>query len=155
SQAGTPRVQVKENWNAEKGEYALELGQTCPPTPGQPEKAPFQIPVRLGLLDHNGVELPLNNSQVRINSDGLPLVELKNTKETFVFTGLKSRPHASLLRDFSSPVNLDWERSDEELFFLMAKDTDGFNRREAAQEVAKRVLSRMIKAVREGRAPAP
>lgn len=152
-QSGTPRVTVKEDWHPEINEYRLTLSQRCPPTPGQTEKKPFQIPVRMGLLDDQGREMPLNCDHVRLNSDGLPLLELKAESQTFVFTGVKSRPHASLLREFSAPVILEWNRDDQELFFQMAKDTDGFNRREAAQEAGRRVLSRMIRDQREGRDP--
>lgn len=153
SQAGTPRVRVSEDWRPEINEYRLTLSQSCPPTPGQTEKKPFQLPIRLGLLDDQGREMPLHCHQVRMNSDNLPLIELKSESETFVFTDVKTKPHASLLREFSAPVILEWNRDDKELFFQMAKDTDGFNRREAAQEAGRRVLSRMIRDQREGRDP--
>lgn len=151
SQAGTPRIHVTESFNG--GTYELTLRQSCPATPGQPEKKPFQIPVRLGLLDDAGEELPVAGLKVRFNSDNLPLVELRDTEQTFKWTGLKSRPHLSLLREFSAPVILEWNREDRDLFFLMAKDTDGFNRREAAQDAARRVLSRMIEDIDGGREP--
>ncbi|MBX2989024.1 MAG: aminopeptidase N [Bdellovibrionaceae bacterium] len=144
SQAGTPKIDARDEWRADRGEYVLHLRQSCAPTPGQSEKKPFQIPIRLGFLDDQGRELPLQSRQVRLNSDGLPLIELKEAEQSFVFTGLTQKPHVSLLREFSAPVVLHWDRPDQELFFLMAKDTDGFNRREAAQQAGLRVLARLV-----------
>lgn len=146
SQAGTPQVHVQEKWSAEKKEFTLTLSQSTAPTPGQPIKKPFQIPVRLGLLDDQGKELNLKSSQLKVNTDGLPLVELTKEKQDFVFEGLSHRPHASLFREFSAPVIVDWNRDDQELFFLMAKDSDSFNRREAAQSAGLRVLNRLVDA---------
>lgn len=152
SQAGTPRVKVEESWVADKGEYTLTLEQSCQPTPGQPEKKPFEIPIRLGLLDREGRELSLDCKEVFYNSDESPLVLLKEPRQSFVFKNLKSRPVASLLREFSAPVTLDWDRDLEELAFLMANDTDGFNRREAAQQAALKVLSGLVTSAKAGKA---
>src|SRR5690554_3719744 len=60
SQAGTPVLQVSDAYDAEKQEYRLQVRQSCPPTPGQPTKEPFVIPLAMGLLDEQGRELPLN-----------------------------------------------------------------------------------------------
>ena len=57
SQAGTPHVRVQTHFDAVSGIYTLTLSQSCAPTPGQPEKQPFVIPVALGLLDAEGREL--------------------------------------------------------------------------------------------------
>lgn len=152
SQAGTPRVRVTEAFDESLGEYRLTLEQTCPATPGQETKRPFQIPIRLGLLDREtGAELEMRCKDVRRNSDGDALIELREAKRDFVFEGLKQKPVASLLREFSAPVILDWARPDEDLLFLMAKDSDGFNRREAALTGALRQLSKLIAAARVGR----
>jgi aminopeptidase N len=157
SQAGTPHVQVREEWLPQAKEYRLHLSQSCAPTKDQTEKEPFQIPVRLGLMDHEGHDLPLGPDatvqcrELRLNSDGLPLIELKRQSQTFVFTGLKEKPVLSLFREFSAPVIVEWDRDDQELFFLMAKDSDGFSRREAAQQAALRVLGRLIADASAGR----
>ncbi|HRO68099.1 MAG TPA: aminopeptidase N, partial [Pseudobdellovibrionaceae bacterium] len=150
SQAGTPRVRVSESWDSGKGEYALHLEQSCPPTPGQNEKKPFEIPIRLGLIDKTGKDLALQSPDVKINSDGLPLVLLKKENQSFTFKGLSEKPTASLFREFSAPVILDWPRPVEELYFLMAKDGDGFNRRESAQQAALQVLSGLVTSAKAG-----
>ncbi len=148
SQAGTPVVKVQESFDASKGELTLQLSQFCPATPGQSHKEPFHIPLMMGLLDRSGKELDLNCEKITINSDGKSLIELKEASETYVFKGLKERPVLSILREFSAPVNLHWEGSEEDLYFLMEKDTDSFNRREMAQKLALRVLKNLIAQVR-------
>ncbi|MFV8258111.1 aminopeptidase N [Bdellovibrio bacteriovorus] len=148
NQAGTPVVAVQEKFDADKGEFHVTLEQSCPPTPGQPTKEPFHIPLMMGLLDKSGKELPLNCDKITVNTDGKNLMELKEQKETFVFKGLKERPVLSILREFSAPVNLRWEASENDLYFLMEKDTDSFNRREMAQKLGLRLFKKMIQQTR-------
>ena len=54
SQAGTPRLEVTESYDAAANSYRLHFRQSCPATPGQAEKQPFVIPVELALLDARG-----------------------------------------------------------------------------------------------------
>lgn len=152
SQAGTPVVAVLEKFNAASEEYHLTLEQSCPPTTNQPNKEPFHIPLLIGLLNKNGQELPLHCEQITKNTDDKYLLELKESKTTYVFKGIKERPVLSILREFSAPVNLKWEAAAEDLFFLMEKDTDSFNRREMAQKIGLRVLSNLISQARQGEA---
>ncbi|MGE5085918.1 MAG: DUF3458 domain-containing protein, partial [Bacillota bacterium] len=115
-------------------------------------KDPFHIPLMVGLLDKSGNELALHCDNVEKNSDGKHIINLKEQKSTYVFKNLKDRPVLSILREFSAPVNLNWEASEEDLYFLMEKDTDSFNRREMAQKISIRVLSDLIKKARRGEA---
>ncbi|WP_413575043.1 aminopeptidase N [Bdellovibrio sp. HCB290] len=149
-QSGTPVVSVQERYDDKTGEFHLSLEQSCPPTPGQTMKEPFHIPLMMGLLDKSGQELALDCEKVEKNSDGQHVIELKSQKESYVFKGIKSRPVLSILREFSAPVNLNWEASEEDLYFLMEKDTDSFNRREMAQKLALRLMSGLIKQARNG-----
>ncbi|WP_374027359.1 aminopeptidase N [Bdellovibrio bacteriovorus] len=148
NQSGTPVVSVQENFDAAKGEFHVTLEQSCPPTPGQPTKEPFHIPLMMGLLDNSGKELSLSCDKITVNTDGKNLMELKEQKETFVFKGLKERPVLSVLREFSAPVNLRWEASENDLYFLMQNDTDSFNRREMAQKLGLRLFKKMIQQAR-------
>ena len=71
SQAGTPMVAVSDDWDEAAGMYTLTFKQSCPPTPGQPEKEPFVIPVAMGLLGAEG-GLPLRlevDGEVRVGVD--------------------------------------------------------------------------------------
>lgn len=141
SEAGTPRLKVHEAWTpgAQGGTYTLTLAQENPPTPGQPEKGAKVIPVAVGLLNPNGDEV-------------VPTTVLELTKpvQSFAFEGLAARPVPSILRGFSAPVVLEREVPAAERAFLLAHDTDPFNRWEAGRSLAKEVLGRMIT---EGAAP--
>jgi aminopeptidase N len=131
AQAGTPRVKVEEDW--QDGTYTLTLSQATPPTPGQPDKAPQVIPVAVGLLNPNGDEvLPTT------------LLELTEARQSFRFPGLASRPVASVLRGFSAPVVLDHAQDAATRAFLLAHDTDPFNRWEAARNLAAASVRAMI-----------
>ncbi|MEK2688197.1 aminopeptidase N [Bdellovibrio sp. GT3] len=150
NQSGTPVVSIQERYDEKAGEFHLSLEQSCPPTPGQTMKEPFHIPLMMGLLDKSGQELHLDCEKIEKNSDGQHVIELKSQKENYVFKGVKARPVLSILREFSAPVNLNWEASEEDLYFLMEKDTDSFNRREMAQKLALRLMSGLIKQARNG-----
>lgn len=129
SQAGTPRVAVAEDWLADSGTFRLTLSQTNPATPGQPDKDPKVIPVAVGLLNPNGDEVVPTT-----------VLELTQASQSFDFPGLASRPTASILRGFSAPVVLEREVAAKERAFLLAHDSDSFNRWEAGRALAKDVL---------------
>ncbi|MDP9108699.1 MAG: aminopeptidase N, partial [Pseudomonadota bacterium] len=153
SQAGTPHVAVDARYDAAAKTYTLRLRQSCAPTPGQEQKLPFHIPVAVGLLDRSGKELSLNLqdkqgaktvSAKRKSSVKTLVLELTEPEQEFVFTGVTAVPVPSLLRDFSAPVVLEFDYSDDDLAFLMAHDTDPFNRWEAGQRLAMRRLLALV-----------
>ncbi|MNK19509.1 Aminopeptidase N [compost metagenome] len=152
NQAGTPVVKVQERYDEAKGELTLTLEQSCAPTPNQEHKEPFHIPLMMGLLDKSGKELVVNCEKIQKNSDGKDVIELKAAKEEYVFKGLSARPVLSILREFSAPVHLKWEASEDDLYFLIEKDPDSFNRREMTQKVALKVLSGLISDAKKGAA---
>lgn len=148
SQAGTPRVKVTTAYDAEKQTYDITLAQSCPPTPGQSKKLPFHIPVAIGLLDGQGKDMPLSLN----GHSGQPttlVLELTATQQTFHFTNVAEKPVPSLLRNFSAPVVLEYDYSDDDLAFLMAHDSDAFNRWEAGQRLATRRLLALTKAAQQ------
>ncbi len=131
TQAGTPRLSVSDDFN--DGTYTLNFEQKTPPSPGQPDKAAQVIPIAVGLLNPNGDEvLPTT------------VLEMTDTKQSFSFPGLASRPVPSLLRGFSAPVILQRDMTPEDRAFLLAHDTDPFNKWEAGRALAKDVLARMV-----------
>ncbi len=136
SEAGTPQIAVSDHWHPapQGGTYAVTFTQTNPATPGQPEKHPKVIPIAVGLLNPNGAEI-------------LPttILELTEATQTFTFTDLATRPIPSILRGFSAPVTLHREVPASERAFLLAHDTDSFNRWEAGRSLAKDTLTAMIK----------
>ncbi|MFM8467330.1 MAG: aminopeptidase N [Oxalobacteraceae bacterium] len=147
SQAGTPRVIARSEHDPVTETFTLSLEQCCPPTPGQPHKLPMHIPVAVGLLDAQGKDMPLqldsadapDDFEVRVAPTTLVL-ELKEAQQRFTFTGIASPPVPSLLRSFSAPVVLEYDYSDDQLAFLLAHDSDPFNRWEAGQRLATRRL---------------
>lgn len=144
SQPGTPRVVVKDSYNSAKQELTLSLEQLRPDIPAAADAKPFHIPLMMGLLNSRGEDMNLHCPQISQNSDGQYLIELKERKQDFIFSQVAEKPVLSLLREFSAPVKLQWETADESYYFLMAKDRDSFNRREAAQKMALRQFSRLI-----------
>lgn len=148
-QAGTPELTVRAHWDAAQGRYTLEVAQHCPPTPGQPEKLPFVIPLALGLLDGQGRELPLRLEGEARAAGTERVLAVTEPVQRFCFVDLPERPVPSLLRHFSAPVKLHYDYSDEELVFLMAHDTDAFNRWEASQELAVRTVAGLLEDYRQ------
>ena len=144
SQAGTPRLNVTEHYDAAKQTYSLTFAQSCPATPGQTEKLPFVIPVALGLLNANGEELPLHLQGESAAVGTHRVLSVTEAQQTFTFTGMAQQPLPSLLRGFSAPVKLHFPYSRDQLMFLMQHDTDGFNRWEAGQQLAVQVLQDLI-----------
>jgi len=124
SQSGTPVLDVTDSYDANRKEYRLFVKQSCPPTPIQPKKKTMHIPLAVGLLDGKGRDLV-----------GTKVLELRKPQEEFVFKNIASRPLPSLLRNFSAPVRLNYPYTDDQLLFLMAHDSDAFNRWEAGQKL--------------------
>ena len=137
SQAGTPRVTARLEQAG--GRVVLHLGQSVPPTPGQPVKQPMAIPLRTALIgEASGAE---------IAPEQLILLDQAETKVTF--EDIAEPALLSINRGFSAPVNVDVERRDGELEKLAATDTDPFARYEAIQEL----MMRWLVAEADGGAP--
>ncbi|WP_211444044.1 aminopeptidase N [Collimonas humicola] len=152
SQAGTPRVQAQGKYDAAKKIYELTLSQTCAPTPGQSKKLPFHIPVAVGLLDSSGKDMALclsTDGKGKAGNETTRVLELTKAQQTFRFVDVAEAPVPSILRNFSAPVVLDVEYSDAELAFLLAHDSDAFNRWEAGQRLATRSLLALTTAVQQ------
>ncbi len=133
SQAGTPHVKATSKYDEKSKVFTLTLEQEIPDTPGQTDKKPMHIPVAVGLLGPNGDDL----IQTQV-------LELKKKKQDFKFKDIGSKPVPSILRNFSAPVKLETDLRDEDLAFLMVHDSDGFNKWEAGQTYAHRVISQML-----------
>ncbi len=127
SQAGTPRVTARLTHEGDTA--TLHLTQAVPATPGQPEKQPMPIPLRLALFDRD-----------RATHPGEQLIVLDGAEASFRFPGYARRPVLSLNRGFSAPVAIEAETTDEDLVFLAAHDDDPFARYEALQSLVVRHL---------------
>lgn len=143
SQAGTPVVSVEDDYDAERGIYRLTIHQKTHPTPGQTHKKPLDIPIRMGLLDQKGNEIPLHIQNEPVENE--KVLRLNRESQIFAFENVTSQPIPSLLRNFSAPVKLNYQYPDSALEFLFKHDKDPFNRWEAGQNYAIRLLLNMIK----------
>lgn len=145
SQAGTPSLNITTHYDAAHHTYTIDIEQTCPATPDQVEKEAFHIPLAVGLLDEYGQSLPL---QLQGESEAFVgesiVISLLDLKQTITFINVASKPVPSLLRGFSAPVKLQLTRSNDELAFLMANDSDSFNRWDAGQTLLINVLMSLV-----------
>ena len=126
TQSGTPEVQVEQRYS--NGSLYLDFHQVCPPTPGQPSKEAFQIPISVALFSKNGDKLKED------------MLVLDQTEQSVEFSGFSEQPLVSILRDFSAPIKLDIKYSDQDLARLVAIDDNGFARWEAMQRLSLNVI---------------
>ncbi|OUR70922.1 aminopeptidase N [Methylophaga sp. 41_12_T18] len=151
SQAGTPEVVATGDYDAAQQTYTLTLQQSCPATPGQDSKQAFHIPVAMGLLDEQGQSLPLQlQGEAEAIAAATRVVSLTETEQTYIFINVKAEPIPSLLRGFSAPVKLKYQRRNAELAFLMANDVDSFNRWDAGQQLYISILLDLVRAKKNG-----
>src|SRR5690606_27923993 len=87
-------------------------------------EGPLHLPVALGLVLPDGTDAPLRLAGEPAHAGTTRVLSLTETTQTFVFEDIPAAPVASLLRDFSAPVQLEFEQTDAELAHLMAHDSD-------------------------------
>ncbi len=146
SQAGTPEVVAAGGYDARARTYRLDVAQTVPATPGQPSKEPMVIPFAIGLVGRDGRDLALKLSDGRAIERGV--LTLTKPAESFVFGDIGEPPVPSLNRGFSAPIKLIANLSADELRFLAAHDADPFNRWQALQTLATRLLLDNVSSLR-------
>jgi len=142
SQAGTPRLSVRSDYDPASQTYTLHLSQT--PPANHLDHAPFLIPVEVGLLNAEGQE-----------THPTQLLVLTQNEQSFAFHGVSSPPTASILRRFSAPVILEHNASEADLLNLLAHDTDAFNQWEAAQQLCLKAALQAINDTHDEINPSP
>ncbi len=150
-QAGTPTLTIERAYDPNDKSYTLTVQQSLPETPDGMQKQPMHIPLAMGLLNESGDEIPL-----RLDGEEKPVgthrvLDVKSAKQSFRFVDVPCKPVPSLLRKFSAPVYLKTDLSHNELSFLMANDSDSFNRWEAGQQLATDLLIGLVEDCRAGR----
>lgn len=147
SQSGTPTVSVNSEYNAQQQTYSLTIEQVTEETHEQKEKAPLHIPFDIELYAKDGDVIPLQ-------CNGKPIanvLNVKDAKQTFVFENVTEKPVPSLLREFSAPVKLEYEYSDDELTFLMVNARNEFARWDAGQMLLAKYIRSNVLGVQAGK----
>ncbi len=138
NQPGTPRVTVDGYFDGESQSYTLTCTQS---NPRASDAAPYLIPIRVALFTEGGSLLP----------DSERLLQLSATTQSFVFNNVAADPVPSLLRDFSAPIYLDFDYTQEQLTILLAHESDPFNAWEAGQRLATQLILDAASAIAAGR----
>ena len=149
-QAGTPRVSIIESYNPELKRYSLTFSQETPATPGQPNKEPLVIPIALGFINRDGIEVSLDTSHPDFNEY---IFVLDQISSELTFNDVDSKPILSALRGFSAPIILETSPSDDDRLHLLSYDSDPFNRWQAAQGYAMKLLISGANQLRGGNQP--
>ena len=141
NQPGTPKLEVKGEYDAVAQTYRLSFKQSLKAHPKYPNLKAVPIPVALALFNANtGEQYTLHSPDLFVDDvkDGVYLFD--QDEASIEFTGVTIQPVASLLRNFSAPVNLVFDYSDEDLAFLIQHETNGFNQWQATQTLLERIL---------------
>jgi aminopeptidase N len=152
-QSGTPSLDCTGSFDPDSGTFTLSVRQDCPPTPGQPDKKPFHIPLMIGLLDSNGRELPCTLAGEKKQGPKNRILEIRKPEEKFVFCGLDEKPVPALLRTYTAPVRLSYPFSHDDQVRLMAHEKDPFCRWEAGQQLAMKLILGLVDDLQSGREP--
>jgi aminopeptidase N len=145
TQSGTPKVTMDRSYDPDTQRLTLTFTQQTLPDRNQDIKRPLHIPVPFALIDAAGNEVT--------HQEHPSLLQLKDATHTFVFEHVKPGTLPSVFRQFSAPVRLKTDLSDEELAFLMAHDTDDFNRWDAAQILLIKEIKTLVPAIRQKHSP--
>lgn len=137
SQAGTPRVYVKEHFDANKQEYSLTLHQLCLASPGQQKKELFHIPLKASLLfDEHAKVAPALKQRLAKEV----LLELTEKSQSWLAKNITAKPVLSINRNFSAPIILYHDQTEADLLTMIACETDSFNRWEAVQKITQQFI---------------
>lgn len=135
-QAATPELTVSGEYDAIRQSYIFNIRQS----PVRENNRVFHIPVAVGLIAKTGEEI----------SHAARILEVTKAEQKFEIENITTPVVPSVLRNFSAPVKLKLQLPDSDLGYLMAHDTDDFNRWNAAQQLGVNMLLHMIEAYKKG-----
>ncbi|WP_412478865.1 aminopeptidase N [Azonexus sp. IMCC34839] len=139
-QPGTPKVVADGYYDADSRSYTLTCTQS---NARASDDAPYLIPIRVALFTEQG-ELITGSERT---------LQLTASTQSFVFNDIAAEPVPSLLRDFSAPVNLEFDYTPEQLPLLLAHENDPFNAWEAGQRLASTLILDAAAAIAAGHEP--
>lgn len=144
SQSGTPVLKITSEYDQGSGCLTLNYSQHTSPTSEQKEKGALDLPLKVGLLSKSsGAPLDLSQSgHTTTKEKGEILFVCDKDSGSFSVKGLTEEPLLSLNRDFSAPIKLEYEYSNEELSLLLSHDPNAFSRWEAGQVLYQREVLR-------------
>ena len=128
-QPGTPVVSGYQDYDSATQTLTITLSQQTRQVAGFDAPKPLPIPVATALFDKNSGHIIAER-----------MLLLDQVTQTFTFENIMSEPVVSLLRDFSAPVQLNYNYQDEDLAFLLKYETNGFNRWQVTQMLVNRIL---------------
>ena len=128
-QPGTPVVSGSQTYDSAAQTLAITLNQQTRHVKGFDAPKPLPIPVATALFDKDSGAIVAER-----------MLLLDEATQTFVFENVASEPVVSLLRDFSAPVQLNYDYQDADLAFLLKHETNGFNRWQVTQMLVNRIL---------------
>ncbi|WP_438012728.1 aminopeptidase N [Psychrobacter raelei] len=137
TQPGTPEVSGHQNYQYDEqtqlGKLTVSLSQKTRQVEGYDAPKALPIPINAAVFDKRTGAIIAER-----------LLMLDEDSQQFVFDNLATvdgaEPVLSLLRDFSAPVQMRFEHSDEDLAFLLAHETNGFNQWQSAQALVNQIL---------------
>lgn len=147
SQAGTPQVKVKEDYNRENKTYTLSFEQSYKTSQDGENKKPLVIPIRMSLYS------PSSKKQLPLTAEKEVVLELSESSLKWTLNQCEERPIPSILRGFTAPVHLDWDCGTEQLEFLATHDDDGFNQWECLQKLGLKELTANYQQIKSGGTP--
>jgi aminopeptidase N len=142
-QSGTPKIEIIRHFDSAQKILQLEIRQDPGTTLGEANQ-PFHMPMRLSLFDQQGMAIKLDEADMFEQT-----IDIKEKNQWFSFEAVDQEPLVSAFRGFSAPIILKTDLGDQELATLMSCDTDPFNRWEAGQQYATRIMLGMIEAAGE------
>jgi aminopeptidase N len=152
SQVGTPHLTVQTHHDPADAILTMTIMQTCPRAGAAAKQKPFHVPFAMGFLDRDGKDIPLRlEGEDASAGNTTRVLQLRKEVETFRFVNIAREPVLSLLRGFSAPAKLIFDYTDEQLMFLLAHDSDPFNRWEAGQRLAAGTILTLTSDYRTGR----
>jgi aminopeptidase N len=149
-QSGTPEISYFGKYDESAKTYSLTLTQRTKPTHDQAVKEDLLIPVAVGLIGESGKDIPLCLEGDKCKTfETTRVLNLTQSSQTFVFHNVPGPVTPSILRNFSAPVKVVTEPTDEDLIFRMAHDSDPYNKYEATERLMIKTLHKLIKNVED------
>ena len=128
-QPGTPVVSGHQDYDSATQTLTITLSQQTRHVSGFDAPKSLPIPVATALFDKDSGAIVAER-----------MLLLDQSSQTFTFENVVSEPVVSLLRDFSAPVQLNYDYQDEDLAFLLKYEDNGFNRWQVTQMLVNRIL---------------